>query len=188
MSAPPCASATGPVPRWRRQAGVAAPRSRPRPAGCGSGRDRPPKSNSNGGKSPGSAANCTYFVVPTTRHRERAVKEGDRELLDQAVDGSEKSHSKCAVSRQWSGDPLPRRNGASDHPSACRGTSTPIHSQMVGEHVDRLGEIVDDGAAAAFGLRTGSPRSAARDSSRPNSPASPRASGRRPVRRGRSSR
>ena len=46
--------------------------------------------------------------------------------------GSAKLHSKCAVSRQCAGAGSPRRNGASDQPSACSGTSAPMKSQIVG--------------------------------------------------------
>ena len=73
-------------------------------------------------------------------------------------DGSEKSHSKCAVSRQCSGAPGPQVKGDSDHPSACSGTSAPMNSQMVGStSTDSVTELTTEPrlpSAAARGSTT----------------------------------
>src|ERR1019366_10245578 len=99
-------------------------------------------------------ANCTYLcVVPRETANEQWLIGTSRNLSTIWAEGSEKSHSKWATSRQCSGTGCPRMNGDNDHPSAWSGTSAPMNSQMVGStSTDSVTEpITDPRPASASG-------------------------------------
>ena len=125
-----CATAAVPVPPARPAASASTPDASRLWVWPGSSE----RSNNSGGMT--SAAGCELDVLITgaAPDRERTVAHRDAEASPRPVGARDRRSSirsaPCRANAPGAGSP--RRNGASDQPSACSGVSAPMNSQMVG--------------------------------------------------------
>ena len=146
-----CATATAPACTPRP---CSPTRRRARHTDCGSAADPARRSNNNGGNTSAQVANCTYLWDGPRDTAKRAVAHGDIEdPLDHLTGGIGEVPFEVGRVPPVLGNTLAADERRQRPPVGLERNVRPDELADGRQHVDRLGDRVDDGAAPALGIR-----------------------------------